>query len=351
MSVELSLSKLNEHLPYGLVLISEDLKILYSNNKSKQLLRFSIENNRQIKFEDFNKYPDLYLFIEEAFSKNSNFSREFSLSEDQTIQVDSIFLEDINELTDKIFTNNKSLILCIYPVSHFKRSEKNQRQFVANVSHELKTPLTSILGYLETLLDDDELDANIQKKFLQIIQRQSQRLATIVSDLLTLSQLDREEAPENKDDMIRFNLVEVIKNSINSLAFKAQEKNIKISFEDNSRLQVPMEQGLMEQAIVNLVDNAIKFTPDNGKVDIKIKSITDYVEISVIDEGPGIPEKYHTRIFERFFSVDKGRSRKLGGSGLGLSIVKHIVLNHNGDIFIKNRTDKKGSIFTIHLPK
>jgi two-component system, OmpR family, phosphate regulon sensor histidine kinase PhoR len=345
------LSQFNDFLPYGVILISEDLKVLYHNKKAKELLFIKSDIDNEEFFDSFNKFPNLLLFIEDAFSGKKNFSREFNLSEDNIVQVDGIFLDDNQSLNslDNIKING-ALILCVYPVSHFKRSEKNQRQFVANVSHELKTPLTSILGYIETLLDDDNIEIETKNKFLKIIQRQSQRLATIVSDLLTLSQLDKEEVTDTINDLKNSNIVDVIINSIDSMAFKAEAKNINLVFHGHEQILLPFEPGLMEQALINLIDNAIKFTPNDGTVEVKLKLFKKYMEINVIDEGPGIPEKYHTRIFERFFSVDKGRSRKLGGSGLGLSIVKHIVLNHKGEIFINTNLNSNGSTFTIHLP-
>lgn len=342
--------QLNDFLPYGVILVSENHEIIYQNQKSKGLLNLKKTGNPDEGklFDNLSKFPDLYLFVEDSFIHKKNFSREFYLSEESVVQVDGIFLSEKAILNDGKDLNG-SLVLCIYPVSHFKRSEKNQRQFVANVSHELKTPLTSILGYLETLLDDESIEPEVQNKFLGIIQRQSQRLATIVSDLLTLSQLDREEVQE-KSELSGNSLLDIIKNSIGSLAFKADSKNVKILFKSTTDFILPLDPGLMEQALVNLIDNAIKFTPDGGVVEIKVKKEFGHIELNVIDEGPGIPEKYHTRIFERFFSVDKGRSRKLGGSGLGLSIVKHIIYNHKGDVFVKNRTSRTGSVFTIHLP-
>ena len=342
------INSLNDFLPYGIVLVSESNDIVYQNKKSQELLNLDKMKDGAKLFDRLSKFPDLYLFVEDSFKNKKSFSREFHLSEESIVQVDGILLDETASFIDGRNLNG-ALVLCIYPVSHFKRSEKNQRQFVANVSHELKTPLTSILGYLETLLDDDDIDSATQNKFLAIIQRQSQRLATIVSDLLTLSQLDREEA-HDVSELSDSSIVDVIKNSIGSLAFKADSKNISIKFNSDKDYILPLNPGLMEQALVNLIDNAIKFTPDSGVVEIKLKCEFGHLELNVIDEGPGIPEKYHTRIFERFFSVDKGRSRKLGGSGLGLSIVKHIVYNHKGEVFVKNRTSHSGSIFTIHLP-
>tara|TARA_X000000950_G_scaffold195536_1_gene235559 strand:+ start:59 stop:1096 length:1038 start_codon:yes stop_codon:yes gene_type:complete len=344
MNDKLSLTnKINEQIPYGIIYISEESRIEYLNKKMSNLF---LDEGLSLRIGDplskLGKFPELFLSIKESLNLKKDFSREFNLSEDNTIQIDSI------NSKEKDFCG---LICCFYPVSHFKRSEKNQRKFVANVSHELKTPLTSIIGYVETLMDNKDVEESIRDKFYDIIYRQSQRLSTIISDLLTLSQLDKEEASAEVKEYFQENVVSVVKNSLSSFEIKAKEKNVKMIYSGPESILLKINDGLIEQAISNLIDNALKFTPDNGEIKILLQEVNNWIELNIDDQGPGIPEKYLNRIFERFFSVDKGRSRKLGGSGLGLSIVKHIVLNHEGDVFVKNKINESGSIFTIRLPK
>jgi signal transduction histidine kinase len=227
-----------------------------------------------------------------------------------------------------------------------EQREAIRRDFVANASHELKTPVTAIQGIAETLLDDESMDAETQQRFIQKVSDQSIRLSQLVSDLLALSRL---EADESKS-FDNINLKEIIIDSCNALQVIAKEKNISLGTEiPETNIVIFADEKSLSQSIVNLVDNAIKYTPEEGKITVRLHVINDDAVIEVEDNGIGIADKEQQRIFERFYRVDTARSRTLGGTGLGLSIVKHIAFKHQGHISLES-TLGQGSLFRITLP-
>lgn len=228
------------------------------------------------------------------------------------------------------------------------RLENLRLDFVANVSHELRTPVTTIVGFVETLLEGAKDNPEELNHFLEIISRQADRLAAIIDDLLTLSRL--ESAPLDEIlDLSQQNLEEILESCNQICRARADEKNISLKVICPASLHVNADRSLLIQAVVNLVDNAIKYSLDNTSVVIRGSGDGVGVQIAVADNGPGIDEHHLTRLFERFYRVDKARSRKLGGTGLGLAIVKHIVSAHGGEVKVETRIGK-GSTFIILLP-
>ncbi len=244
------------------------------------------------------------------------------------------------------------VLLVLNDVTHLRRLENVRRDFVANVSHELKTPITSIRGYVETLLDgaiDDREDA---MHFLGIVLTQTNRLNAIIEDLLSLSRI--EEKADEKEVLLSENKVKpALLEVAESCNFKADEKNITLSLSCPDTLQFDMNVVLLEQAVTNLVINGIKYSEKGSKVSIRAEEVEDdsgkQIVISVEDHGVGIARQHLPRLFERFYRSDKARSRKLGGTGLGLSIVKHIAQAHGGDVEVQSEVGK-GTIFFIRLP-
>ena len=233
--------------------------------------------------------------------------------------------------------------------SQLDRLENLRLDFVANVSHELKTPVTTIVGFVETLLEGAKDSPEELNHFLEIISRQADRLAAIIDDLLTLSRL--ESAPLHEILELREQSLQDILNACEQICReRADEKHISLKVECPASLHVYADRSLLTQAVVNLVDNAIKYSPANTTVVMRGSGSGDDVQIAVKDNGPGIAEHHQARLFERFYRVDKARSRKLGGTGLGLAIVKHIVNVHGGDVEVKTRISK-GSTFIILLPR
>ncbi len=243
-------------------------------------------------------------------------------------------------------------LLVMSDVTHLRRLENVRRDFVANVSHELKTPVTSIRGYVETLLDGALDNRDDALRFLAVVQRQSELLSSIIDDLLTLSRIE-EKGEKEEIALLVQNIKPVLAEVIESCRFKADEKNIKLTLNCPDNMEIKMNRILLKQAVGNLVINAIKYSESGSEVIIRAEEVDDGAEqmvISVEDRGSGIPSEHLSRIFERFYRNDKARSRKLGGTGLGLSIVKHIVKAHGGVVNVQSEVNQ-GTVFFIRLPR
>jgi two-component system phosphate regulon sensor histidine kinase PhoR len=239
-------------------------------------------------------------------------------------------------------------VFVFHDVTALKRLERVRSDFIANVSHELRTPLTSIIGYVEALLDGAQEDAPKREEFLRIIKTHADRLSALVHDLLQLSQI------ESGEDRWRRDLVDVTGLARRSVALVhplAQRRRITVRCEGEAeRLCVVGDEEKLTQVLVNLLDNAVKYTEPGGRVDVAVQASGGRVRVSVRDTGIGIPPGDRDRIFERFYRVDRARSRESGGTGLGLSIVKHIVEAHGGAVAVESRLGH-GSVFAVTLPQ
>ena len=274
----------------------------------------------------------------------------------KTLEQDIVFHRGDNEqvlhLIGTVLKDSKQTpigaVIVMNDVTRLKRLETMRRDFVANVSHELKTPITSIKGFVETLLGGAMDDPKDNKRFLEIVAGQAERLNAIISDLLSLSQLEQDAETIN----IVFEktaLKPVLEMAIQACVPKALEKKVCVELNCQDTAVARMNLQLMEQAVINLVDNAIKYSFPSTTVIIDVSSGEKETMISVIDEGRGIAQEHFPRLFERFYRVDRDRSREMGGTGLGLAIVKHIVQVHGGRVSVDSRVGK-GSTFRMHLP-
>ena len=286
------------------------------------------------------------------FSNLQNFIKKILLTKKQATKDMTLNASSIKsvQVTGSPLTNEKGVnigaLIVMRDITDLRKLEEVRTDFVANVSHELKTPITSIKGFIETLSSDDFKHNEETKKFLEIIRQQSNRLNTIVDDLLTLSRIERKEEHIVFD---LFPLENIIKNSIALCHHQAEKKNIKIKMNCDSNSEIKVNSALLEQALVNLIMNAIQHSNSNTTISLIGQMKDKKIIISVQDEGIGIEKKHHTRLFERFYRIDSSRSRNDGGTGLGLSIVKHIVNAHKGEISLESEIGK-GSIFTIKIP-
>jgi two-component system phosphate regulon sensor histidine kinase PhoR len=238
-------------------------------------------------------------------------------------------------------------VIVLNDLTRLRQYEAIRRDFVANVSHEIKTPVTSIKGFAETLLDgalDDREDA---ERFLRIIAGQSDRLSAIIEDLLSLSNLESEGA--GAVALERGSVLDVLQVAVDVCGLKAADKQISLELECPADLYAEINPPLLEQAVVNLIDNAVKYGPAGSSVEVSAALEPAGLVIRVRDHGPGIEREHLSRLFERFYRVDKARSRDMGGTGLGLSIVKHIAAAHNGTVAVQSALGL-GSTFSITLP-
>lgn len=240
-------------------------------------------------------------------------------------------------------------LVVLNDVTRIRRLENIRRDFVANVSHEIKTPLTAIKGFVETLQHGSADTPEEQEKFLGIIKKHADRLDAIVEDLLALARLEQKEEEAELERGLNA-LEEIIETAVQVVKRKAEEKKISIKTTCDPALKIKVDAPLIEQAVVNLLDNAVKYSPEAESVSVEAEASDQEVRIRVIDQGPGIPKKHQPRLFERFYRVDRARSRMLGGTGLGLAIVKHIARAHNGNVSVES-VSGKGSTFTITLPR
>jgi two-component system phosphate regulon sensor histidine kinase PhoR len=242
----------------------------------------------------------------------------------------------------------KGIVLVFHDITELKKLEQMRKDFVANVSHELKTPITSIKGFSETLLDGAMNDKETLKYFLSIILKESERLQSLIEDLLDLSKIERQGFKLNMDYV---DIHELLEDILIIIEVKAKEKEIDLELLKAKRdLFIFGDNPRLKQIFINLINNALAYTPSGGKVSVTVQDAGDKVEITVSDTGIGMEEEEIPRIFERFYRVDKARSRNSGGTGLGLAIVKHLVEAHHGSITVASKVNS-GTAFKVKLSK
>ena len=321
------LNSIVSSLEEGLLVLDKNGRIILYNESFKRI----VKTNPEGKFWwEVMRNPEIAQLIEKAKRGKRISSEEIELNE-------KVFL------TSFVFIPSKEeLIVVLHDITEFKKLEKIKKDFVVNVSHELRTPLTAIKGYVETLEEEVEGDA---KHYLEIIKKHTERLINIVGDLLLLSELEEKGLTQIKKEV---NLEEIAKDVFKIFEQKAKEKGLELNLICEGTPVIKGDPFKLEQMFINLIDNAIKYT-EKGNVTVSLKQSYKKVVVKIKDTGIGIPREHLDRIFERFYVVDKSRSKKLGGTGLGLSIVKHIVLLHNGKIDVKS-SPGKGTEFIITFP-
>ena len=318
--MDLEKSKLNTIFNYmaeGVIAIDRNNKLIHANSIAKKILNISEKDfNREINLKSINLY-------------NIDYKNEETLKGEELTKISDTFYK-IKYAPYKSDTFvNSGLIIVLQNVNKEHMLDIMRKEFVANVSHELKTPITTIKSYTETLLDSD-LDRSSEKKFLKVIDRENSRMSRIVTDLLSLSNIDY-----NKDNLnlAKFDTYEFIDEAIESQSILITQKNHKIEFDIAMDIKdIYADRNGADQILTNIISNACKYTPDNGKISIEAKNVGDFVEIKVSDNGIGIPKEDLPRITERFYRVEKGRSRAMGGTGLGLSIANEMIKSLGGSL-------------------
>ena len=289
------------------------------------------------------RYPDLNACYRHASGERSEYHREIVISgiRERVLTTHWVPLMDQQK--------HLGVVAVFHDISDLKRLEKIRKEFVANVSHELKTPVTIIKGYAEALLDGLVIsDPQRAVSFVEVIRNHADRQAELIGNLLTLAELESEEFTL---ELHPFDLEGVVRRAVSFLGPKSLERGVTVQVTGFTGLPpVLMDPSRMEQVFVNLLDNAVKYTIAGGKVEIRAEAEGERVKVTVRDHGPGIPPQSLTRVFERFYRVDEGRSREDGGNGLGLAIVKHLVHLHGGTISVES-TPGHGSAFIFTLKK
>ncbi len=339
---ENQLKSIIESMREGVIVISREEDLLLVNDAAKEM--FAIDDAAIDRpYMETVRNPDLQRLISRMKEKKKSATQEISVFYPQ----ERSYLVSV-----RVSPRYREIVVVIFDITEFKKLERMKADFVANVSHELRTPLTSIKGYIETLLDKS-YDTDAEKKhFLEIIEENTDRLIAIASDLLVLSELESGEADpqDSRKGDEEIDIRETILRSVGSLDSLFSKKRVNLSLEIEDGLPpYRANRFLVERMLINLVENSAKYTPADGSVSVRASAQNGSLCIEIEDNGIGIPPEHQERIFERFYRVDKNRSREIGGTGLGLSIVKHIVIQHGGTIAVRS-AEGEGTTFTVELP-
>lgn len=326
----------------GLIAASAEGKIIHANPVALEMLKLDEKVLQQKTFDEV-FYP-----------LNEKLTLNYLTEEEKWYGSQIIDMEDGVKLRAKyapIIRQDsvlEGLVLLLQDVTEHERLENMRKEFVANVSHELKTPLTTIKSYTETLLSGAMEDKEIATQFLTVVESETDRMTRLVQDLLQLSNLDYQQAKWNKQEI---NINSIIEKAVFKVQVFANNKQQQILYKTPEEdIFIYADQDKIEQVVLNILSNAIKYTGENGKIEIEVQMAKDVGRIIIQDNGIGIPAKDLSRIFERFYRVDKARSRELGGTGLGLSIAKQIIEAHDGKIEIFSQENEPGTKVVITLP-
>lgn len=326
----------------GVIAVDNKGTIIHINPKAFELLGISNGQDHSWKFDELISTYNENLIVKTIEDNYDEFTGTDLIHLDETI-IKVNFAPFENEEEAEV----AGLIFVLQDVTQNEKLDKMRQEFVANVSHELKTPLTSIKSYVETILDGLVDDRETTVHFLKVVDSEADRMARLVRDLLQLSNFDTHVMKLKMDE---YDYIELVKRAIVKLEVTANKKNQKIKLiTDGARLNGVFDYDRIEQVVLNILSNAIKYTVDSGMIEVFVLKIKDEVMIKIADNGIGIPEDDMGRIFERFYRVDKARSRQMGGTGLGLAIAKEIIDAHDGGIDIKSELDK-GTTVSIMLP-
>jgi two-component system, OmpR family, phosphate regulon sensor histidine kinase PhoR len=327
----------------GVLAVDSTGHIVSVNKAAAELLGIDADRSKGLSIEEVVRNPQLQQYIEDILKAGESTESNLYILNDR-----GRFLQMYGSGLADSRGGSGGGVLVLHDITRTRHLEEVRRDFVANVSHELKTPVTAIKGFVETLLEGAVNEPGQPQLFLEIIARHADRLNAIIEDLLSLSRLE-EDGEKKKLSFEITGIRPSLASAIELSKVKADQKHITVELICDERITAKINAALIEQAVLNLVDNAIKYSRENSTIKVDVLETENEVLIRVSDQGCGIAQEHLDRIFERFYVVDKGRSRKLGGTGLGLSIVKHIAQVHDGCVSVESRLDS-GSTFAIHLP-
>ena len=325
----------------GIMVVNEKGNIVLMNPSLQKIFLVDIDPKDKIPIEVIKNHK-----VQEVVDKIIKEKQKFTTTEvfidypvDKILKINAVPIIK-NDLIE-------GAVLVFHDITELNRLENIRKDFIANVSHELRTPISNIKGYAETLLEGAMEDKENAKEFINIIYQESNRMANLIEDLLDLSKI---ESGKIKMNFSKIEIEPIIKRSISVLENSIKNKKLSVNINiQNGLPKIIADDIRLTQVFLNLLDNAIKYTDEGGKINIEVFKTDGFVQVNITDTGIGIPEKDLSRIFERFYRVDKARSRELGGTGLGLSIVKHIILAHNGKIWAKSKLGF-GSTFSFTIP-
>lgn len=333
-----------ENIGSGVMLIDSKGYITLMNKTYKQLFNVSSNDYLYHLYYEVLQYEDVSHLIEEIFITEKSVKRQLVLS----LQIERKYFEVYGAPIIGNVDEWKGIVLVFHDITELKRLEQMRQDFVANVSHELRTPITSIKGFSETLLDGDLKNEKIIRDFLTIILKESERMQALIQELLELSKIENQEFKLSLTKVDLNNIISEIGTMFNR---KAEMKDINLEVKlSEMPIVIDADPYRLKQIFINLISNAINYTPTGGKVTVFISQNEKYAFVEVKDTGVGIEKDEIPRIFERFYRVDRARSRNSGGTGLGLAIVKHLVEAHKGYITVESERGK-GTSFIVKLRK
>jgi two-component system phosphate regulon sensor histidine kinase PhoR len=349
--IEIILNQRNEQeavfssMVEGVIAVDSRENVIRINQAAYNILKISEKNIEGVKLKNVIDNKELHNLILFALKQNTPVGQEIIIRHDA--EHEQVLLAQSAPLLD-IHKNKCGTLVVFNDITKLKEFELQRKEFVSNVSHELRTPLTAIQGLSETLIEFPDLVQDKRAYFIDVIHTHSIRLESIIENLLTLSKIEK-ETEIDEIDLVDESVTLALSNAIFLCKDKALKRNIDIILNNAEEISFKHNSSLIEQAIINLLNNAIKYSNGNSEIKITVIKLSHEIKISIEDKGSGIPEEHLSRLFERFYRVDKARSRQLGGTGLGLSIVKHIALAHKGTVTVSSEINK-GSIFSLILP-
>lgn len=335
------LNKLIENLNIGIMLLDESRLIKMVNPAMSEILEINMSDNIGRPYIHFISNPWIIELIETTYETGKAQSEEFNLVNSEEYILDATIIP-VNLASEA----EHGLIVLFYDITEIRRLEKVRTDFVANASHELRTPVTALKGFTETLLDGALEDRATLIRFLEIMHEESERLDSIVGDILQLSRLEQRADRMNLEPV---NVKEVVRSVYHILDQKAENKHIDLRLDVIDDLTICYDHDTLKQILLNLIGNAILYNHEYGYVEVSIAQVNQEAQICIKDNGIGIKDHEQKRIFERFYRVDKARSRNSGGTGLGLSIVRHMIENTGGNITLESQLNR-GSTFCVYLP-
>ena len=327
----------------GVIDIGMDQNILHINEAAARMLSINEKSCIGKPLGQEIRNQEIINALEEAIKTHSVINTQIRLSKYKIQQIVELYVASLSDEDD----NPIGAVLVLHDITELKNLERVRTDFVANASHELKTPITAIRGLTETILGDEEVDDETVKRFIGRVHLQSLRLSQLVGDLMAISRL---ESGHNNENFRKINFTDLIRKAVQEVQSIADENGHKLVTElTEEELEVYGDQQNLSQLADNLINNAMKYTTESGTITVKLLKDEETAELQVSDTGIGISPKYQNRVFERFYRVDKARSQSLGGTGLGLSIVKNIAEKHSGSVSVESRLGS-GSTFIFRIP-